>query len=278
MIKTAFLIIRPINAAITMAAVYAAGIISGPEYYSHMLLVAVTASGFIAAYGNIVNDIFDLELDRKSKPFRPLPSGKMGLILAKTLAVICAMLALILSILINNYCLLIASIALILLTLYTPYFKGFGYLGNILVAAVSGLAFFYGAIAVGKPEGGIIPALFAFLFHLVREIIKDMEDYQHDKEFAIYTGAVKYGLKTSSVLVALLSILLIIATLIPPLIGLYRTGYLLAVIIGIDLPLIYIAARLFFSPHPRVYRLLSAFMKAIMPLGLLSLYLGSRGF
>jgi 4-hydroxybenzoate polyprenyltransferase len=49
-----------------MAAVYAAGIISAPDYYSRPLLMAVIASGFVAAYGNILNDIFDLELDRKA--------------------------------------------------------------------------------------------------------------------------------------------------------------------------------------------------------------------
>lgn len=277
MIKSAFFLIRPLNVAITMTAVYASGIISAPEYYSRMLLFAVIASGFVAAYGNIINDIFDLELDRKAKPFRPLPSGKIGLITAKTLAVICAIIALILSILINNYCLLIASFALILLSFYTPYFKGLGYSGNVLIAAVSALAFFYGAFAVGNPAGGFIPAIFVFLFHFIREIIKDMEDYQHDKEFAIYTGAVKYGLKISSVLVLFSSILLIIATLIPFYIGYYRTGYLLSVIVGINLPLVYINIRVFLSPHPPIYRVISAFMKAIMPLGLLAIFLGSRG-
>jgi geranylgeranylglycerol-phosphate geranylgeranyltransferase len=260
-----------------MTAVYASGIISSPEYYSRMLLLAVIASGFIAAYGNIINDIFDLELDRKAKPFRPLPAGEIGLIPAKALAVMCATIALLISILINNYCLLVASIALILLTFYTPYFKGFGYWGNILIAAVSALAFFYGAFAVGNPAAGFIPAIFVFLFHFIREIIKDMEDYQHDKDFAIYTGTVKYGHKTSSVLVLFSSILLIITTLIPFYIGQYRVGYLLSVIVGINLPLVYITIRLFLSPHPRNYRALSAFMKAIMPLGLLAIFLGSRG-
>jgi len=260
-----------------MAAVYASGIISAPEYYSRMLLLAVIGSGFIAAYGNIINDIFDLELDRKAKPFRPLPAGEIGLIPAKALAVISATVALLLSILINNYCLLVASIALILLTFYTPYFKGFGYWGNWLVAMVGGMAFFYGAIAVGNPEGGIIPAAFAFLFHFIREIIKDMEDFPHDRESAIATGTVKYGLKISSALAIGISIILIITTLIPFLLGLYKAGYLIMVILGIDIPLIYVAARLLTTPNQSTFRLLSGLMKAIMPLGLFAIFLGSRG-
>ncbi|NLI15525.1 MAG: UbiA family prenyltransferase [candidate division Zixibacteria bacterium] len=277
MIRGALILIRPLNVAITMAAVYAAGIISAPDYYSRPLLMAVIASGFVAAYGNILNDIFDLELDRKAKPFRPLPSGEISFMQAGALAIVCAMIALILSILINHACLLVASIAIILLTFYTPYFKGFGYWGNVLIAAVSALALIYGAIAVGNAVGGIIPATFAFLFHFVREIIKDMEDYQYDREFAIRTGAVKYGLKASSVLAIGISILLIVATFIPFIAGTYGVGYLTVVIMGMDIPLMYVAIRLISSPDKSTYRLLSGLMKALMPVGLVAIFLGSRG-
>lgn len=277
MIKGALKIIRPLNVVITMAAVYAAGIISTIELYSGTLLIAVIAAALIAAYGNIVNDIFDSELDRKAKPFRPLPSDLIGINAAKAIAVIFSSIALILSVLISNHCLLIASIALILLTLYTPYFKGFSYWGNGLVASVSALAFFYGAIAAGNPEGGIIPAVFAFLFHFIREIIKDMEDYQHDKEFAISTGAVKYGFKKSSALAIGILIVLIMATLLPYLLGFYGLGYLVVIIIGIDIPLIFIAIRLLATHNRTGYHFLSGFMKALMPIGLVAIFLGSRG-
>jgi geranylgeranylglycerol-phosphate geranylgeranyltransferase len=277
LINGAFKLIRPLNTAITMAAVYAAGIISAPIYYSPKLLIAVVASAFVAAFGNIINDIFDLELDRKAKPFRPLPSGEISITGAKVMAVVCALLSLILSILISNYCLLIASIALILLTFYTPLFKGLGFWGNFLVAIVGALAFFYGAFAVGNPLGGLIPALFAFLFHFIREIIKDMEDFAQDREFAINTGVVKYGFGPAKTLALIIAVLLIAATLIPFLIGLYKTGYLLAVVIGTDIPLIYIMIHLIIVKDQHSFRFLSGLMKALMLLGLLAIFLGSRG-
>jgi geranylgeranylglycerol-phosphate geranylgeranyltransferase len=276
LIKGAFKLIRPLNAAITVVAVYAAGIISATVYYSPKLIIAVIASSFIAAFGNIINDIFDLELDRRAKPFRPLPSGKISVKAAKVMAIFCALIALILSILISKYCLLIASLALILLIFYTPIFKGMGFLGNVLVATVSALAFFYGAFAVGNPSGGIIPAVFAFLFHLIREIIKDMEDFAQDKEFAINTGVVKYGFGPAKTLALTTAILLITATLIPALIHLYKFGYLLIVILGTDIPLIYILIRLRSAENRQSYRFLSGMMKALMPLGLLAIFLGSR--
>jgi geranylgeranylglycerol-phosphate geranylgeranyltransferase len=260
-----------------MVAVYAAGIISAPSYYSPKLILAVIASAFIAAFGNIINDIFDLELDRKAKPFRPLPSGEISVVAAKILAVINAFLALILSVSINSYCLLIASIALILLTFYTPYFKGFGFCGNVLVAFVSALAFFYAAIAVGNPAAGIIPAIFAFLFHIIREIVKDMEDFEHDRQFAINTGVVKYGFGRAKFIALISSTLLIAATSIPFLLGLFKLGYLITVIACIDIPILYIISRLFTVKNAKTYRFLSGLMKALMPLGLLAIFLGSRG-
>jgi geranylgeranylglycerol-phosphate geranylgeranyltransferase len=277
LIKGAFRLVRPLNVAITMVAVYAAGIISAPSYYSPKLILAIIASAFIAAFGNIINDIFDLELDRKAKPFRPLPSGEIGIVAARVLAVVCALLALILSILISSYCLLIASIALILLTFYTPYLKGFGFWGNALVAVVSALAFIYGAIAVGNPAGGIIPAIFALFFHFIREIIKDMEDFEQDREFLIKTGVVKYGFGAANIIALISSIVLIVATLIPFLLGVYKLGYLITVAICVDIPLIYVTFRLLSAKDASTYRFLSGLMKALMPLGLLAIFLGSRG-
>jgi len=79
LIRGLFLIIRPINVFITSLSVYAGGIIAGAVYHDKRLLLACIAAGLIAAFGNIVNDIFDCETDKKAKPFRPLPSGRLTL-------------------------------------------------------------------------------------------------------------------------------------------------------------------------------------------------------
>jgi len=73
------------------------------------------------------------------------------------------------------------------------------------------------------------------------------------------------------------SILLIIATSIPFLFNLYKLGYFITVIVFIDIPLIYLTVRLSCAKDTSTYRFLSGLMKALMPLGLLAIFLGSRG-
>ena len=54
--------------------------------------IAANAIAFACAiaFGNILNDIFDLEIDKINRPSRPLPAGKISVRSAKILADICA--------------------------------------------------------------------------------------------------------------------------------------------------------------------------------------------
>ena len=72
--------------------------------------------------------------------------------------------------------------------------------------------------------------------------------------------------------------ILIAATLIPYIRGIYGPGYLITVLIGTDIFLLYFIARLILSPHARTYRFIAGYMKAIMPLGILAVFIGSRGY
>src|SRR5688572_25216236 len=68
-------LMRPGNAL--MAAVGGAtglAIAGGPLRDVELVLAATLPPLLIAAYGNVVNDLRDLELDRQAHPARPLPS------------------------------------------------------------------------------------------------------------------------------------------------------------------------------------------------------------
>jgi geranylgeranylglycerol-phosphate geranylgeranyltransferase len=277
LIKGIIDIIRPLNILIAMLSVYVGGIISSPQYYDINILLAALSAGCIAGFGNVVNDIFDLEIDVIARPNRPLPSEKIDIREAFILAMILVIPGIILAAIINKQCLLIASLAAVVLLSYTPVFKGRGYSGNLLVAFIVATAFFYGAASVYDIEHGTIPAIFALLYNLVREIVKDMEDYETDKAKGIQTGAVKYGLKTSTTIAVTVGFVMIAATIVPYIFDIYDIGYLIAVVLGVDLFVIYLIFRLLNSPEKSTYGFVARFMKALMPLGLLAIFLGSRG-
>ena len=99
-----------------------------------------------------------------------------------------------------------------------------------------------------------MPSVFAFLFHLGRELIKDMEDVEADRAAGIGTGAVIYGLRATTVVASAVIVLLIVATIAPYLIrGILATGtygglYLAIALIGVDIFLVYGVLRLILSP------------------------------
>ncbi len=143
----------------------------------------------IAAFGNIINDIWDIAVDKINKPYRPLVKGSLSVRIAKILAIIFALLGVILSLKISVTATILASAVTVSLLVYTPIFKRIPFLGNILIAFISSLAFVYGGIAVGKPFGAIIIATFSFLHHFGREIVKDIQDRAADDAVGIRTGA-----------------------------------------------------------------------------------------
>ena len=260
-----------------MAAVYIGGVISFDKYYDPDLLLAIISAGAIAGFGNVVNDVYDIELDRQSKPHRVLPSGMLKSHEAIVWAMVLAACGIIVAGLINNLCLMLASAAAILLLAYTPALKGNRYWGNLLVAFVGSLAFFYGAAAIGNEIGGLIPAVYALLFHFAREIVKDIEDLEHDKNANLNTGAVRYGEKNSRMLAVIVLVILFFATYIPYMLGIYKIGYLITVVVGTDIFLLFFIIRLLGAPTANTCGFISGFMKAIMPLGILAVFLGSRG-
>ncbi len=271
-------LIRPVNVVITIVTVYAGGVICSADLFSGRLLLAGLAAGMIAAFGNIVNDLYDLELDKKSKGRRPLPAALISVGNAVIAADLFAAAGIISACFVGWYCCMLAVVNTILLWLYTPVFKGRGYWGNILIALICASAFPFGGLAVGNISGSFFPALFAFALNLLREIIKDMEDVEDDRSFAIKTGAVSYGMEVSRKFAVAVGLALLILTPLPFCFHLYGGLYLAAVIAAVDIPLLLILLKLLRSRSSQEFRALSGLLKMIMPAGLIALFLGSRGY
>ena len=66
------------------------------ELFIVLIFTALTYI-FMAAAGNVVNDIYDLEVDKINRPDRPLPSGQITLRQAKVWTVILILLSLLFS-------------------------------------------------------------------------------------------------------------------------------------------------------------------------------------
>jgi geranylgeranylglycerol-phosphate geranylgeranyltransferase len=147
--------------------------------------------------------------------------------------------------------------------------------GNLTVALLSGLAFVYGGLAVGRIEQAIVVGIFAFFYHWAREIIKDVEDIEGDRSQRIRTLPICYGVKTALVWATCIIAVLMGLTLVPYLIHLFGFAYLVVVSIGVNLFLLYVVISMWKNQESKNLGRLAVLMKADMLVGLLAVYLGS---
>lgn len=265
---------RPINLTIALLSIFVGGFVTGTIQPFVKLLLACLSGILIMAGANSVNDFFDLDIDRINKPNRPLPSGLVTPGRAHQFSLILFGSGIILSIFIHLLGFFIALGSSFLLYLYSFRLKRTVIWGNLTVAFVTGLAFVYGGLAVNRTGPAVIVGIFAFFFHLGREIIKDTEDVEGDRSQGIKTLPIEYGVKAALTWVTVILTFLMGLTLIPYLIDIFTFVYLIVVIVGVDLVLIYVMISMWRDPGPKNLGRLAVLMKADMFIGLIAVYLG----
>lgn len=268
-------ITRPVNVIITFSVVIVAAIISS-EYFvltGEIFLAAISAA-LVAASGNVINDYFDFEIDKINRSFRPLPAGYLNKNEALFIYIFLSSLAIIISIVISLKAFAIVFITSILLFFYSFYLKQKPLVGNIIVSTSTALAFIYGGMLVGNIALSLIPAFFAFLINLIREIIKDIEDIEGDRKNNMKTFPIKFGIEKSKFILLVLLILLFLATLVPVLFKFYKIEYFIIIMFFVNLPLVYFFRTITSEQFLNNISKLSMLIKLTMISGLIAIYLG----
>jgi geranylgeranylglycerol-phosphate geranylgeranyltransferase len=146
--------------------------------------IAMLSAFLICGGGQAINDVFDLEIDKKINKKKPIPSGKISKNNALTFSGILFLVGIILASLINPLALMIAAIFAFLLIAYAAILYKVKYLGNIVVALGTAFTFIYGAsVTESIPVLILVFATSAFFANMSREITKDFEDLKKDKGF-----------------------------------------------------------------------------------------------
>ena len=268
-------ITRPVNVVITFVSVVIATIICLPTKIPELyVLLAAFSAALTAASGNIINDIFDIEIDKINRPLRPLPSGKITVKEAYTLYFVLLILSISFSLIISYLAFIIVIISNLLLLLYAKYLKRIPLIGNITVAFLTGMVFIFGGVVVENPSAAIIPATFALLVNLIREIVKDMQDFEGDEINGIKTFPVKFGFQKSKFIILFISLALILYTLYPFITQIYRIEYFIVVMIIVNPILVYCLKILFQDHSLKNLNKISNLLKISMVFGLIAIFLG----
>ena len=235
------LLIRPLNCLLAGVAVWVGAYLT----LAPLQILPVTLTAFCAfllcAAGNMFNDIKDIEADKISHPNRVLPTGRLSVSYAHRLAVTANVAAVALSALAGIPVVTVAVITVLLLYLYNWRLKRIPLLGNLLVAVVAGATFIAGGLASSPGDafivpGPLIPTCFAFLLHLMRELVKDILDIEGDRVVGVVTLPSVIGARWVLAMVAVLSILLSWTTYQPYVLEWYGVRYLWITMLGVLLP------------------------------------------
>lgn len=289
---------RPVNALICGLAVVCGGIIGDKPlarlgeiaslissypgapvspWVFRTLSAAVSASLILAA-GNAFNDVSDLHCDRINAPNRPLPSGLMTPAAATMYALLLALTGLSTALPLGIPGVTLALLAVVLLFAYDTKLKGVPLMGNVSVALLGGLAFVYGGIAGNAVGRSLIPALFALLFHLGRELVKDAADVRGDEASGIRTTATVWGKAATCKLASAVFIMLAVITAVPFATGYFGIVYLIIVVVGVWPVLLFAAIVPRTNLLENNLRNCAVLLKLAMPVGILAILAGFQGY
>ena len=272
--KAYFELLRPVNLLIGGFAAFIGFLILKTGFDLKLLLLSIISVVLIMGGGNGLNDYYDIDIDKINQPKRPIPSGRITSKGALIFSIMLFLAGAIISFLINLKPFLFTLLVIIALFLYNRYLKKSFLIGNILVSLLGGAVFIYIALVFNFPlKMALYPFLFAFLFHLGREIIKDTLDIKGDRDLGSRTFPVVFGEKAGITLSVIIFFSLIIVTFLPYLLKTYGIIYFISVIILVDIFLLLVIYSLLFK-RERLERIKDT-LKIDMVLGLVCLALGS---
>jgi geranylgeranylglycerol-phosphate geranylgeranyltransferase len=269
-----FKLARPQNDLIVALSVLVGATVSGDIESWVKVLFACMSAFFISAGGNSINDFFDLEIDRINKPYRPLPRGEISPSSALGFSISLFLLGMILSLWVSRLSILVALAAGGILLVYSWFLKRRFLWGNLAVSSVCALAFLYGGLATSDFRLSLVPAAFALLFHLGREVLKDVEDLKGDSSAGASTVPVQLGVSFSLWMCTWIFGFLAVLTLFPYILRIFSLPYLLVAIPGVDLVLAYVIWSMWRDRSRSNLHRLSNLLKVDMLLGLAAIYAG----
>ncbi|MCD9016063.1 geranylgeranylglycerol-phosphate geranylgeranyltransferase [Parachryseolinea silvisoli] len=236
------------------------------------LFILATSTVLIAAAGYIINDYYDVKIDYINKPSRVVIGKSITRRYAILFHVVLSSAGVLLGLLLSWKIGAVNLVTVFLLWFYSNNLKRLPFIGNFVVAFLTGLAIFI--VDLYYHTGSaliIIYASFAFFMTLVREIIKDMEDLKGDVTFGCKTLPIMLGLRRTKFVIYL--ILFLFSATVVILNYFYQVLPLQYYVIFLFVPLLWLLYRLIRADTIRDFARLSAFCKVIMLMGILSMSL-----
>lgn len=258
-----------------------------PVHFTLLILATLC----IAAAGNIINDIQDIEADVVNKPTKVLVTKHLSKKQANQLYYLFNILGILIGFYIAYHVDKISFVATfvgtaLLLNVYSMSLKKRPIIGNIVVSLLISLSilivgFFDVIPAISEQNGvdqylafsGLIDySIFAFMFNFLREMVKDIEDIEGDKNLNMSTLPIIIGAKKTRYVIFGLSFIPLTIVTYYSYDNFAKLPVVLAyMLIVVQLPFLHFMTRLLYAENKKHYRYLSRLLKLIMLLGMVSI-------
>ena len=257
-----------------------------------LLIWLMIGSVCIAGAGYIINDYFDLNIDKINKPQKNV----LNTIINRRWAIVwhlvfstIGIFATAMAVGLGKWYLILANIfCVLLLWFYSTSLKRELLIGNFaisLLAAWTVLILFFSQVSFTEAFSttnnntlkffrlAFLYGGFAFIISLIREAIKDIEDREGDAQYGCRTLPIYAGLRTTKIYISIWIVVLVAALVILQLYILQFSWFfaVLYCIVLIIAPLVYLLMQLRKANTVKDFSRLSGLTKAIMLSGILSM-------
>lgn len=198
------------------------------------LFLGFSCGFLISSSALILNDYFDVEVDKINAPTRPLPAGIISATEVITIFIIVTILGLLASAVISIYALTLSIILWIIGILYNWKLKETGLPGNLMVSFSVAMTFILGGTVVGDPWNKIVLtfSIMAFLLNLGEEIAADAMDAEGDKKRNSKSIAIIMGRKVALFISSIVFSLVILISFIPIYFSWLGLSYIIIILIA----------------------------------------------
>ena len=225
----------------------------------------VLATVFIAAAGYVINDIYDIEIDKVNKPDRVIVGNAISEKTAFRLFIILNVVGVGLGFYLTDGIgksgfFVLFIIASALLYIYSSYLKQMLLVGNIVISLVVALSILLVGIFELLPvitennrnvqitffEIIVDYTIFAFMINFIRELVKDIEDIDGDYKGGMKTLPIVLGRERATKIIFALSLIPLGSVIYYVVSNLFKQTEIVAYfLVFVVAPLIYVSIKLF---------------------------------
>lgn len=247
--------------------------VARPITHMETALGLVCSVLLVMAGANALNDYYDIDIDRVNKPDRPLAQGILAEQTGVWIWLTTVLAAVIINLFLPRQALGIAGSIILLMWIYNKWGKRMPVLGNLMISVATASVFYYAALAGTHPFEAIIPAVFAFLFHFGREVLKDIEDMEGDRIRHAVTVPLRLGIPAALWMIRAAFLCVIVFSIYPYVWHTYGLLYFLLVLTGVDSILFIMLWQLNRNQESARCAVWSRRLKVVMCIGLAAIWL-----